>query len=77
MHRGCSIFANMACDEDLLDPQEAEARLDGPATVRSGQTLHHGLLVCNLAGRELTIATNGQVTAVVVDPRTGKVMARR
>jgi hypothetical protein len=59
---------------ELLDPQEAEARLDGPATVRSGQTLHHGLLVRNLAGRELTIATNGQVTAVVVDPRTGKVI---
>jgi hypothetical protein len=59
---------------ELLDPQEAEARLDGPATVRSGQTLHHGLLVRNLTGRELTIATNGQVTAVVVDPRTGNVI---
>jgi hypothetical protein len=59
---------------ELLDPQEAEARLDGPATVRSGQTLHHGLQVRNLTGRELTIATNGQVTAVVVDPRTGNVI---
>jgi hypothetical protein len=48
--------------------------LDGPATVRSGQTLRHGLLVRNLTGQELTIATNGQVTAVVVDPRTGQVI---
>lgn len=59
---------------ELLDPQEAEARLDGPAAVRSGETLHHGLLVRNLTGRELTIVTNGQVTAVVVNPRTGSVI---
>jgi hypothetical protein len=58
---------------ELLDPSEVQAGLDGPATVRSGQTLRHGLLVRNLTGRELTIATNGQVTAVVVDPRTGQV----
>jgi hypothetical protein len=54
-----------------LDPRETDVELDGPATVRSGQTLHHGLLVGNLTGRELTIATNGQVTAAVVDPQTG------
>jgi hypothetical protein len=46
-----------------LDPRETDVQLDGPATVRSGQTLHHGLLVGNLTGWELTIATNGQVTA--------------
>jgi len=40
--------------------------------VRSGHTLRHGLLVSNLTRQELTIATNGQVTAVVVDPRTGQ-----
>ena len=57
-----------------LDPRETDAQLDGPATVRSGQTLHHGLLVGNLTDRELTIATNGQVTAAVVDPRTGLVV---
>jgi hypothetical protein len=57
---------------DLLDPQEITAELDGPAVVRSGQTLRHGLLVGNLTRDELTIATNGQVTAVVVDTRTGQ-----
>jgi hypothetical protein len=56
----------------LLDPQEITAELDGRAVVRSGHTLRHGLLVGNLTRQELTIATNGQVTAVVVDPRTGQ-----
>ena len=42
--------------------------------VRSGHTLRHSLLVRNLSGRDLQIATNGQVTAVVVDPQTGEVV---
>lgn len=59
---------------ELFGPQEAEVRLDGPATVRTGETLHHGLLVRNLTSRVLPIATNGTVTAVVVDPQTGQVV---
>jgi hypothetical protein len=59
---------------DLLGPQEVVAELDGPAVVRSGQTLRHGLLLGNLIDRELQIATNGLVTAEVVDPRTGEVV---
>ena len=59
---------------ELLDPQEIVAELDGPATVSSGQTLRHGLLLRNLTGRELQIPTNGQVTAAVVDPHTGEVV---
>jgi hypothetical protein len=57
---------------DLLDPHEIAAELDGPAVVGSGHTLRHGLLLRNLTGRELQIATNGQVTATVVDPHTGE-----
>jgi hypothetical protein len=57
---------------DLLDPHKIAAELDGPAVVSSGQTLRHGLLLRNLTGRELQIATNGQVTADVVDPHTGE-----
>jgi hypothetical protein len=57
-----------------LDPRETDVRLDGPATVRSGQTLHHGLLVSNLTDLELTVATNGQVTAAVVDSQTGLIV---
>jgi hypothetical protein len=59
---------------DLLDSREVTVELDGPAVVRSGHTLRHSLLVRNLSGRELQIATNGQVTATVVDPQTGEVV---
>jgi hypothetical protein len=58
----------------LLDPREITVELDGPAMVRSGHTLQHSLLVRNLSGRELQIATTGQVTAAVVDPQTGEVV---
>ena len=59
---------------DLLDSREVTVELDGPAVVRSGHTLRHSLLVRNLSGRDLQIATNGQVTAAVVDPQTGEVV---
>jgi hypothetical protein len=58
----------------LLDPREMVAELDGPAKVRSGHTLRHGLLLRNVTSRERQIATNGQVTAEVVDPQTGEVV---
>lgn len=58
----------------LLDPREVSAELDGPAVVRSGRTVRHSLLVRNLSGRDLQIATNGGVTAAVVDPQTGEVV---
>jgi hypothetical protein len=59
---------------DPLDPHVMVAELDGPAVVSSGQTLRHGLLLRNLGDRDLQIATNGQVTADVVDPETGEVV---
>ena len=58
----------------LLDPREITAELVGPAVVSSGHTLHHDLLLRNLTDSELQIATNGHVTAAVVDPRTGEVV---
>jgi hypothetical protein len=57
---------------DFLDPEEAAAELDGPAIVRSGDALTHGLLLINHTGEDLQIATNGHVTADVVDPETGE-----
>ncbi len=59
---------------DPLDPSQATAELDGPAVVRSGHTLRHGLLLRNRSADELRVATNGGVTAVVVDPRSGQVV---
>jgi hypothetical protein len=55
---------------DLLNPDEVTVILDEPAVVSSGHTLHHHLTVHNLTGSELELATNGGVTAVVVDPQT-------
>jgi len=59
---------------ELLNPAEIRVELDGPAAVRSGHTLRHGLLLRNLTGAEVVIATNGQVTADVVDPGSGEVV---
>jgi len=60
---------------ELLSPQQATVELDGPAIVRSGHTLRHGLLLRNHSGDDLKIpATNGQLTTAVVDPATGEVV---
>jgi hypothetical protein len=56
----------------LLDPGEVTVTLDGPAVVRSGHELRHGLLLLNHAGAELEVATNGGLTAGVLDPATGE-----
>jgi hypothetical protein len=58
----------------LLDPHELAAELDGPAVVRSGDSLGHGLLLTNVTGVDIQIETNGHVTADVVDPKTGEVI---
>jgi hypothetical protein len=61
--------------EDLLNPHEIKVELDGPAIVRSGDTIEHGLLVTNLTGQEIQLAaTNGHLTATVVNPSTGEVV---
>jgi hypothetical protein len=56
---------------DLLDPDEVTVTLDEIALVSSGHTLHHHLTVHNLIASELLL-TNGQGSAVVVDPQTGE-----
>jgi hypothetical protein len=58
----------------LLGPDEAEVKLDGPAVVRSGYELRHGLLVRDRSGAGLAFATSGQVTGAVVDLATGDVV---
>jgi hypothetical protein len=57
---------------ELLDPGHIAAELDGPAVVRSGATLRHGLMLRNLTGQELRVETNGHLTATIVDPETGE-----
>ena len=57
-----------------LNPAEVSVALDGPAVVRSGHNVIHGLLVANHTDHELQIATNGAITASVVNPETGEVV---
>ncbi len=54
-----------------LDSVELTVELDGPLVIRSGHTERHGLLVHNSSEQEVGIATNGQLTAKVIDPETG------
>lgn len=60
--------------DPLLAPDEAAVELDGPAVVRSGHELRHGLLVRDRSGAGLAIATSGQVTGSVIDLATGEVV---
>jgi hypothetical protein len=59
---------------ELLSPHQATVELDGPAAVRSGHTLRHGLLLHNHSGDHVKIPTNGHLTTAVVDPATGEVV---
>jgi hypothetical protein len=59
---------------DPLDRGQGTVELDGPAVVRSGHTLRHGILLRNHSTDDLQVATNGQLTAVVVDPETEQVV---
>jgi hypothetical protein len=58
---------------EVFDPREVGVGLDGAATVKSGQTLHHGVLLNNHSDQAIRIATNGWLTAAVVDLVTGEV----
>jgi hypothetical protein len=54
-----------------VDPAELMVALDGPLSVRSGETARHTVLVTNHSDETVVIGTNGNLTAAVVDPRTG------
>jgi hypothetical protein len=57
---------------ELPNPREIAAELDGPAVIKSGHELRHGLLLRNFTDSELRILTNGTVFADVVDPQSGE-----
>jgi hypothetical protein len=57
-----------------IDPAELRVELDGPLTVGSGHTTRHGLLLTNLGDDAVTVPTNGQLTAQLADPVTGRVV---
>lgn len=59
---------------ERLDPGEFAVQLDGDAIVASGHILQHGVLVENLTDEDVTVLTNGHLTADVVDPATGEIV---
>lgn len=55
----------------LVEPEEMLLELDGPLSIRSGQTATHALVLRNTSDRPITVDTNGNLTAVIIDPATG------
>lgn len=53
------------------DPHELRAELDGPLSIKRGQTAVHHLHVTNLGNQTIEIHTNGNITATIIDPTTG------
>ena len=56
----------------LADPSQIRIDLDGPLSIASGHTTTHGLLLTNLTADTVTVHTNGQLTAQIADPSTGR-----
>ncbi|MGI8415474.1 MAG: hypothetical protein ACR2P2_04575 [Nakamurella sp.] len=59
-------------ERDLVDPKEILVELDGPLMTRSGETETHALLLTNTSDHEISVKTNGNVTAGIVDAETGR-----
>jgi hypothetical protein len=57
-----------------MDPTVMTVELDAPIVVASGHHTRGALRIHNTGTDPIVIATNGQVTARVVDPRTGEVV---
>ena len=54
------------------DPRELRTELEGALVIKSGQNSVHEVKVTNLSNRPLEVHTNGEITAQIVDPETGK-----
>lgn len=55
----------------LADPDEMVIALDGSLSIRSGQTARHALQLLNTSDHPITVNTNGNLTASIIDPGTG------
>jgi hypothetical protein len=66
-----SDLATAGSELTTVDPAEMHLVLDGPLTIRSGVTTTHHVLVTNLSDHDISIKTNGNLTATVLDPDTG------
>lgn len=72
--RGAPELRESSSRRDLVEPQEMTFSLDGPLSVRSGESANHAVLLHNLSHRAITINTIGSLDAVIVDPETGTVV---
>jgi hypothetical protein len=54
-------------DRDTVNPAEMRIVLESPLVLGSGQTTTHGLLLTNLGEHDISVHTNGQLTATIVD----------
>jgi hypothetical protein len=54
-----------------VDPAEIRLVLDGPLTIRTGDTTTHHVLVTNQSDRDIGIETNGHLTATIGEADTG------
>jgi hypothetical protein len=61
-------------DLPVVDPAEIGVTLADTISVPSGHTGHGAVLLANHTDRLVAISTNGWLTAVVVDPRTERVV---
>jgi hypothetical protein len=58
----------------VVDPGQIGIELGGPLSVQAGHTARQDLLLTNRTESALAISTNGQLTAVVVDPGNDRVI---
>jgi hypothetical protein len=63
-----------ALDAPVVDPARIGVDLSEPLSVRTGHTHRQELLLTNRTESVLTISSNGQLTAVVVDPVSHRVV---
>lgn len=57
-----------------VGPQEVAAALESPLTVPSGRSVRGALLLHNLTEQSIVLRNNGNLTAVVLDPRRGDIV---
>jgi hypothetical protein len=73
-HEPMGQHANAPNDIAEMDSAVMTVELDAPIVVASGHNARGALRIHNKGTAPIVIATNGQVTARVVDPRTGEVV---
>lgn len=59
--------SRQSSEPDTVSPTEMRIVLSGPLSLRTGQTTTHALILTNLTNHDVSVHTNGHLTASVVD----------